>query len=639
MKIKKYDSGGMAIYTPVMLPPQSQTTTSGATTSSSTSDKKDDEWEIKKVMEMIQKNGLISDVNVTMDELKSFYTTAKSLSSNYLFGGDQSYDILAHMFDVQKKINANVVNYDSWKTAQQNAYNQDALGEVATTAGGNIYVWTEKGITSVSPEEYSKNKGTGVYYDFNEDGSDYLTNDELLVIRKELVPGNPYLISSVNSAKGMDTIRKEIRTIVKDFEAKDRQEYVKREGKNVTQSTWNGMQILIGEGPDGYYKASTKSELGDINSALEYLWESIGQVGRNKLIAEVAISGGDPTKEEDVFRLILHALDKHTASSQDVNFEKTATEYDPDGDGKGETSSSALGEVPYLVRIGRGDGQYELVNISMRTDKVIDSGAMLAYAANMGDAVDKDGNKIPMTLLTDFLTKVEAIKATRSKDITFGGQLLKDSEVNYIIYDGISQLADIWLPYKNIGGKITPDFDTLANFNKWNEWVSKHQGASSLEKMNEAIKMGLDPDKLEFDENIGSWTFKKNVMKLFLNFSGYADNDNVKFTKLTEDITEELPNSEGKKYVELFNNFFDYGKRDIKKGDKKTGLSSDEVRRWDIRRGNIFIPIDSDFLAMHMSMTEYAPKSEMNQFAARSTLAQQIAYSRDNTVASMGQFK
>lgn len=639
MKIKKYDSGGMAIYTPVMLPPQSQTTTSGATTSSSTSDKKDDEWEIKKVMEMIQKNGLISDVNVTMDELKSFYTTAKSLSSNYLFGGDQSYDILAHMFDVQKKINANVVNYDSWKTAQQNAYNQDALGEVATTAGGNIYVWTEKGITSVSPEEYSKNKGTGVYYDFNEDGSDYLTNDELLVIRKELVPGNPYLISSVNSAKGMETIRKEIRTIVKDFEAKDRQEYVKREGKNVTQSTWNGMQILIGEGPDGYYKATTKSELGDINSALEYLWESIGQVGRNKLIAEVAISGGDPTKEEDVFRLILHALDKHTAYSQDVNFEKTATEYDPDGDGKGETSSSALGEVPYLVRIGRGDGQYELVNISMRTDKVTDSGAMLAYAANMGDAVDKNGNKIPMTLLTDFMTKVEAIKATRSKDITFGGQLLKDSEINYIIYDGISQLTDVWLPYKNVGGKITPDFDTLANFNKWNEWVSKHQGASSLEKMNEAIKMGLDPDKLEFDENIGSWTFKKNVMKLFLNFSGYADNDNVKFTKLTEDITEELPNSEGKKYVELFNNFFDYGKRDIKKGDKKTGLSSDEVRRWDIRRGNIFIPIDSDFLAMHMSMTEYAPKSEMNQFAARSTLAQQIAYSRDNTVASMGQFK
>ena len=37
-----------------------------------------------------------------------------------------------------------------------------------------------------------------------------------------------------------------------------------------------------------------------------------------------------------------------------------------------------MGEVPYLVRIGRGDGQYDLVNISMRTDKVTDSGSMVA---------------------------------------------------------------------------------------------------------------------------------------------------------------------------------------------------------------------------------------------------------------------
>jgi hypothetical protein len=33
------------------------------------------------------------------------------MSSNYLFGGDNTYDVLAHMFDAQKEINANVVNY------------------------------------------------------------------------------------------------------------------------------------------------------------------------------------------------------------------------------------------------------------------------------------------------------------------------------------------------------------------------------------------------------------------------------------------------------------------------------------------------------------------------------------------------
>jgi hypothetical protein len=68
-------------------------------------------------------------------------------------------------------------------------------------------------------------------------------------------------------------------------------------------------------------------------------------------------------------------------------------------------------------------------------------------------------------------------------------------------------------------------------------------------------------------------------MKLFLNFSAYADNDNVDFTKLTEDLTEEVDNSIGKHYADLFDNLFTYGKMSRTKNDKKTGLSFDPVRR------------------------------------------------------------
>jgi hypothetical protein len=31
------------------------------------------------------------------------------------------------------------------------------------------------------------------------------------------------------------------------------------------------MQILLGEGPDGYYKATTKTELEEVNAAVKYL--------------------------------------------------------------------------------------------------------------------------------------------------------------------------------------------------------------------------------------------------------------------------------------------------------------------------------------------------------------------------------
>jgi hypothetical protein len=39
-----------------------------------------------------------------------------------------------------------------------------------------------------------------------------------------------------------------------------------------------------------------------------------------------------------------------------------------------------------------------------------------------------------------------------------------------------------------------------------------------------------------------------------------------------------------------------------------------------------------------MSMKEYAPKSEMNQFAARSMATKQLNYGQNNEIASLGQF-
>ena len=84
----------------------------------------------------------------------------------------------------------------------------------------------------------------------------------------------------------------------------------------------------------------------------------------------------------------------------------------------------------------------------------------------MGDLMDQNQNKIGMDSLTNVLEKCEAIRATRSKDITFGGQLLTDVEKNFIVYDGTSQLTDVWLPFTTVGGKITPDFEKLEKTSK-----------------------------------------------------------------------------------------------------------------------------------------------------------------------------
>lgn len=599
MKIKKYDSGGMAIYTPVMLPPTSQTPTSGVTASSKTSDKKDDEWEIKKMMEMIQKNGLISDVNITMDKLKSWYTYAKSMSSNYLFGGDNTYDVLTHMFDAQKEINANVVNYKNWETAQQNAYNQGALGEVATTAGGNIYVWTEEGISSVSPEDYSKNKGTGVYYDFNKDGSDYLTNGELLTIRNELVPGNSYLISNVGSAIGLKTIKEEVRSIVKDFGSETRTEYIKRTGNKISQSAWNGIQILIGQGPDGYYKATTKTELGDINSALEYLWESIGQAGRNKLIAEIAISGGNPTKSEDVFRWILNALDKHTDYSQDVNFEKTATEYDPDGDGKGggKTEKLQLEDDPYLSVVAKGKGVREQISLTpSTTDPMGEQIGLKVWGINIGPLVDKNGNQIEQTSLPDALRRGEVFRGRPDNNVTFGNKVLTSEEQKTIVTDENAIVYLVELPYKDTINGIVPDFGMIDVYKKVNELL---KGATNnLQRTEILIRNGIDPSKLTIDGE-GNWTLKT---KMFTRVPGYISEDLVDLNDNNKRFMDPVDNAEGNQKRKLFNRILKFGNQQPGKDAEKVHSTWDwfgggDWDRGDMHRGYFYVTAPDEWIA------------------------------------------
>lgn len=617
-----YQSGGVVSYTPFI--PNSGTANTISGSGSTEKQEKITGTLQKEIVDVLKENGIQSDVDTFLSQANAFLNKSQHLSSMSLFGGqydDYSMTDLIQVLSMANRVKQNKAYYD---TATDRLKNQDAWNEVAVSTDGKIYVYSAEGLRTVSADEFHKNR----------DKYQALTNSQVLGLREQdsNMAFNINVLRDMSGALGLKTITTQLMDTVSKFGTMSRTEYTRNTGDAISQSAWDGMQILLGEGPQGYYKATTKSERENVQSALKYLWSSLGTDGQARLRAETAVNGGDPSRNQ--YDLLLQTIEHHTDFEQSVDFDKTVTEYDPDGN----TSSSALGEVPYLVRIGRGDGERELVNISMRTDGVMQSGAMMAWASNMGNLIDKNGNTLGMDSLSNILTKAEAIKATRSKDITFGGQLLNDIEKNFIVYDGTSQVTDIWLPFKNVGGKITPDFDKLQKFNEWNDWVYKNPGTTKVEKMNEAYKRGLDPEEMTYDETTGMFQFKPQKMKLFLSFSAYADNDNVDFTKLTKDLTEEMPTEFGRKYKDVFNNLFEYGKTHRQKSDKKVGLSYDKVRGWDLRKGNVFIPIDSDFLAMHMSMTEYAPKSEMNQFAARSAATRQMNYNQDPTVSMLGQF-
>lgn len=631
MKIKQYAGGGI-VYTPFVSNrgiPQNYVETPSTPTSKKN---EDSDWLNKEYVKMIQHNGLISDVNQTMDKMKHWHTYAKNMSNSYLMGGDNQYDLLSQMFDIQKEINANKRMQDSWTQAQTNAYNQGALGEVATTAGGNIYVWTKEGVTSVTPEEYSKNRGTGVYMDYNEDGSDYLTNNELLDIRERYVPGNTNLISNVSSTKGLSTITKEIRDIVKEFGHESITEYIKRTGNKITQSAWDGMQILIGEGPNGYYKVTTKTERRHVNDAVNYLLESIGAQSRNKLRATVAARGGNPNDDKEVYGIVLDALTIHTDYSQDPNFEKTATEYDPDGDGKGK-SKLQLEDDPYLSVIAKGKGikkYYSL--IPGETNPSSDQVSYSVVGIPHGPLVDRNGNIIEQTSLPDALRRGEVFRGRPDTNVTFGNRILTENEIKKIVIDEQPMVDVLWLPYRETLNGVVPDFSMVDTYKEVNAYLKDNPDITSLQRNEYIRSKGIDPSKLSINQN-GEWYVKT---KLFTRIAGYISDDLIDINDYNKRFMDPVSKSDAKEKLKLFNTILKYGIQNPKKDSPKVQDTWDwfgggDWDREDMFRGYIYTTAPDEWISALLTNQNKIDKQILSQIDARISLMNSMQFAEENS--------
>jgi hypothetical protein len=120
-------------------------------------------------------------------------------------------------------------------------------------------------MTTVTPDEYYKNKEK--YH------GRALTNSQVLGLREnnKALAFDSNILKDMNGVLGFDTITKHLIDTITKFDTMSKQEYIKKTGESISQSTWEGFQNLITNGPDGYYKATTKSEVKDIENAVKYL--------------------------------------------------------------------------------------------------------------------------------------------------------------------------------------------------------------------------------------------------------------------------------------------------------------------------------------------------------------------------------
>lgn len=611
MKIK-LQAGGVVSYTPFI--PNSETSTSSSKTSKTSEAKKDKITGTlqEEIIKVLKENGLQSDVDAFLGVADSLLIKSSSLSSMSLFGGTDDNYTMSHLINVLSLANKVKRNKEQWTNAVAQLKDQGAAHEVAMSSDGGIYVRTEEGLKSISPEEYYNNK--------DKYQGRAITNSQLLGLR-EMDPNLAFnfdILSDVSGSIGMKTISDTLVDIISKFGNNTLQGYVQKTGENVSKSIWDGMQALINNGPDGYYKAKSKSEKDDVTNAVKYLWRSLGSDGQKRLAAETAISGGNPNK--DYIDIILEAFNLHTDYELTAEFDKPASDFDPKFGGKDNESTV---QVPMLTKFANGSGEADLVTIAPRSSEINLRGQAVMIGMNFGNMIGFDENTLPMMSVGALRNKAEYFKAAFNQDVTFGNQLLKPTQEHAVLWDGTSQVAQVWLPYTYNNGQITPDFDLFFRYQAYVADCDKNPNMSDLEK-NELLKKHRLVGKVT--PVAGSDILELKDTMCFMTFSAYAHEDNIEMTDGTMRMTESVPKEEGKQIAQLYENASKYGSTTPGKNDENI-YGFDSMNGWlsrdssQFRKGNVFIPIKSSFLGTYASMKELISKDKVNRFDVRAKFA------------------
>lgn len=623
MKIK-YQSGGMITYTPFI--PQSGTSSG----SGSDRDKKNKISGTlqEKIIDVLKESGIQSDVDSFLSEANTFLTKSQHLSNMSIFGGSDGNYSMTDLIGVLSMANKVKQNKLQWDAAAVNLKDEDAWDEVAMTSTGSIYVVKDGKLSTVTSQDYYQNR----------DKYQALTTAQVMGLR-ESDPNMAFKEDVLKDMSGMisfKTITDHLVNTIDKFGSNSREEYIKKTGEDVPQSVWNGMRILIENGPNGYYKVKTQSELTNVNAALNYLMQTLGKKGRARLAAEIAVSGGDPSK--DSANLIMQALQMHTQFSQSVNFEEGATKL---GKTDKEAGAGQLAPESRTEMIARGYGTPHKIEIVPRVDKPNEKQkALTTTAINFGGFLTKDGEMFDSNYvsLRELLKEDPAFRAqTDAKNVTLGNIHLSPKDLDKVVVDTTwNNLSGVRLPYKEDGAGVVPDFSMIDAYDEMEKFLESKPNATSIEVMEKLKLLKIDPSKIQRVVVNGQSVYKLKT-QYFLTFSAYGNNDTIKSirdnTRFFEHVGEEggtwLKDDAKKQFdPKIFDEVTSYGTLNHKEGAQKVFNTSFWIRdHWhydNAYMGNVFVAVDPE-RAMYATENKLIEKNKLVNPLERMQTAQRLS--------------
>lgn len=636
MKIQKYQ-GGAIIYSPS--PRLTAETASTTSTSSSSASKKDKITGTvqKEIMDLLKNDGLPSDVHQLLQVASKYLDKSSRLTDMSLFGGtEQDYNLQDYIkiLDLVQQVKFNKEQYDD---AAETLTKEDAWGDVATTTNGDIWVQTTKNgaptLATVSPEEYAANRNNE---DFRKTVR-VLTNSDLAEYRARNLGFDKHgIIESLAAAKGMKSVTEQLRAIVKDFEANEQQYYKFSHGTDRIQdktgktysmsSVKDGLDALTANGPSGYYKITqkTKYDKDNISAALSYLWNSLGNDAQRALEAKLAVSGNDPNSKKSRDQFLLEVITFGAGNAIQVDFDSTATTYDPNGTGKkggsGGSGSEAMFAQDYVSRFATldlPDGGYD--TIVPHAAKINDTGAMLVKVKKGGLVRDTNQKGIQNVTIAELINEAEFAQAIDPENVSFGNKALSSTDLKKIAFQGGSVNVAM-LPYKtdDATGKIIPDFDLLNGFNQIQDILAKKKITSGFRFAEECKKRGIDPSKLKYDEKTNTCSIKNTMA--FAYVVGLAGDQTLDLTDDNKRMLSKIDGSDKNEWADIYNRIVKYNELGVGKTSKKVNTFDSSGKRH-MYEGRVYFAMPNAGLGLLMSDNgQFRTKSEFTDVVAKQKL-------------------
>ena len=620
MKIRKYQAGAI-IYTPT--PTGGQATSTQASASSSSASEKPEKITgtmLKEIMDQLKEDGLPADVEQVLNYAARYLDKSSHLTDMSLFGGKDTEYNIKDWINITKLVKEAKWNKELYDAASDKLKAEDAWNDVATDTNGKIWLSDGKNLSKVSVSEYVKEREK-----LTEIGYVPISYNTLGDFRSRYFGFDKNgMLEDMKAAVGMKSITKQLVDIVTKFEATEVSEYKFSQGTDKIrdasgrnyrlEAVKDGIEALTSGGPSGYYKLTqkTKVDKSNVEDALDYLWNSLGDSAQNAVRAKLAVEGDNPNNGDAVKAFLTDIISFHARNKVDVNFDSSATNYDPNGTGKkgGNIKEENLSaQDTYQIAFVNGEGRDTYIDLTPKASKIYETGTMHTRAIGFGPMVSAKNTTQVLgdhMNLPEWFQKSALASSLQIDSITFGNRLLENWELPAIMYEGGQQTYSVYLPYKEINGKISPDFELFDRYNKYLKAIKDNPNMPDIEKRSLLSQLqltgpGIDSSDLK---NIRL----KNTMR-FLTFKAVAGDDTIELDSI-KNYLGKLDREMGKLFKVPYNNALKYNTTTPQKNEKVTNKKFESATAGDFYEGNVYIPVDV-YAGYRTSSNEPVTKSSL----------------------------